>query len=133
MKNSFLSVSILLIFTSLVVAQTRMKEDITCKQALELIKERSRDTNFIVLDVRTPEEFKSGHIEKAIMIDYKSADFQDKISKLDKKKSYLVYCRKGGRSAAAIKIMKDLNFNNLYHLYEGILVWMDNGYETEKD
>ncbi len=110
-----------------------MKEDITCKQALELIQKHSQDTNFVILDVRTPEEFNSGHIKKAIIIDYKSVNFQEEINKFDKRKTYLVYCKAGGRSAKSIGIMKNLNFNNLYHLYEGMEIWKKDGYKVLTD
>lgn len=133
MKRNFLCLSILLTVTIAAIAQTGLKEDITCKQAMQLIQKHNLDTNFVILDVRTSAEFKSGHIEKAINIDYKSADFQDKISKLDKKKAYLVYCKAGVRSAASIRMMKNLSFNNLYHLFEGMKTWIDYGYKTVTD
>jgi rhodanese-related sulfurtransferase len=133
MKKSFLCLSILFILTGFAIAQTRLKEDITCKQALELIQKHSQDTNFVILDVRTPEEFNSGHIKKAIIIDYKSVNFQEEINKLDKRKTYLVYCKAGGRSAKSIEIMKNLNFNNLYHLYEGMEIWKKDGYKVVTD
>ena len=130
MKKNFLFVSFLFVMISLVNAQTRLEENITCKQALELIQEHVQDTNFVILDVRTVDEFKSGHIKKAILIDYKSENFQDKISKLDKSKVYLVYCQAGVRSLGAIEMMKDQNFKYLYHLYEGYKIWNRNGYKT---
>ncbi len=130
MKKGFLCLSIVFTMIYFTTAQTGLNKDITCKQAMELIQKHNQDTDFIILDVRTQEEFKSGHIETAILIDYKSGDFKDKISKLDKKKTYLVYCRSGGRSAGAIGIMKDLNFTNLYHLYEGMEIWKNDGYKT---
>jgi rhodanese-related sulfurtransferase len=119
--------------TSFAVAQTRLKEDITCRKAVKLIQKHSQDTNFVILDVRTPEEFKNGHIEKAISIDYKSSDFQDKISMLNKNKTYLVYCKGGGRSTKAIGVMKDLKFNKLYSLFKGIETWTKDGYKTVTD
>lgn len=133
MKKIFLSVSILLIMTGFATAQTRLPEDITCKQAMKLIQQHSQDTNFIILDVRTLDEFKSGYIENAILIDFKAEGFQDKICKLDKMKTYLVYCKRGGRSAETMGIMKVLNFNNLYHLYEGMEIWKNEGYKTVTD
>jgi rhodanese-related sulfurtransferase len=133
MKKSFLCLSIFCLATVFAVAQTRLKEDINCKKAMKLIQKHRQDTNFVILDVRTPEEFKNGHIEKAIIIDYKSSDFQDKISMLDKKKTYLVYCKGGGRSTKSIEVMKNLNFNNLYHLFEGMETWAKGGYKTVID
>ena len=133
MKKGFLCLSIVFTMIYFTTAQTGLNKNITCKQAMELIQKHNQDTDFIILDVRTPEEFKSGHIENAILIDYKSGDFKDKISKLNKKKTYLVYCRAGGRSAGAIGIMKDLNFTNLYHLYEGMEIWKKDGYTVVTD
>lgn len=133
MKRSFLFLSILFIIAGCAITQKKLKEDVTCRQALKLIQIHSRDTNFVVLDVRTPEEYNNGHIEKALNIDYKSADFQDKIKALDKRKTYLVYCRSGGRSAKSIEIMKNLNLNNLYHLFVGMEKWKKKGYKTVKD
>ena len=130
LKRTFLCLSVLLIATSAAMAQIRLKEDITCKQALLLIQKQNPDTSFVILDVRTPDEYKNGYIENAINIDYKSADFQDRISQLDKKKTYLVYCKAGVRSAYTIGIMKDHDFNNLYHLYEGMKMWINYGYKT---
>ncbi len=133
MKKSFLCLSIFCLATAIVVAQTRLKEDITCRKAMKLIQKHNRDTNFVILDVRTPEEFKNGHIEKAIIIDFKSADFQDRISLLNKNKKYLVYCRGGGRSSKSIGVMKNLKFNKLYNLYEGYETWKKDGYKTVTD
>ncbi len=133
MKKNILCLSMLLIMTCIASAQTRLKEDISCQQAMELINKHSGDTSFLILDVRTPEEYKNGHLEKAILIDYKSANFQDKISKLDKTKKYLVYCQGGVRSKGAVGIMKNQNFRNLYHLYEGFKIWEKDEYKTVTD
>jgi rhodanese-related sulfurtransferase len=133
MKRNILSLSILLLMTGNAIAQTRLKEDINCQQAMELIKKHSGDTNFVILDVRTPEEFNSGHLEKAILIDYKSANFQDKVRRLDKNKKYLVYCRGGVRSLAVVEIMEKQNFNCLYHLFEGYKEWEKHDYKTVTD
>ena len=119
--------------TGFTVVQARFKENISCRKAAKLIQKHIQDTNFVILDVRTPEEFKNGHIEKAIIIDFKSADFQDRISLLNKNKKYLVYCRGGGRSSKSIGIMKNLKFNKLYNLYEGYETWKKDGYKTVTD
>ncbi len=119
--------------TGFTVVQARFKENISCRKAAKLIQKHIQDTNFVILDIRTPEEFKNGHLEKAIDIDFKSSDFRDKINMLDRKKTYLVYCKGGGRSTKAIVIMKDLNFNNLYHLFQGYETWGKDGYKTVTD
>ena len=61
----------------------------------------------VVLDVRTEEEFEDGYIPDAINIDIRQGQgFIDELEKLDKSKTYYVYCRSGARSAQACALMK---------------------------
>jgi len=66
-----------------------------------------------VIDVRTPAEYQAGNIDGALTIDVQAADFADRIGELPKDDTYVVYCRSGNRSAAAIDIMTDLGFTSL--------------------
>lgn len=66
-----------------------------------------------VIDVRTPEEFATGHLEGALNFDVQGMDFQTQISQLDPNGNYIVYCRSGNRSGQAIEQMKALGFKNL--------------------
>lgn len=66
----------------------------------------------ILVDVRTPSEFASGHLEGAINIDVQSADFEARVSELDPNGEYVVYCRSGNRSGQAIDRMEALGFTN---------------------
>src|SRR3954447_6465165 len=59
------------------------------------------DTNNVVLDVRTKKEFDAGHMPGATNIDVNAPDFDQKVAKLDKNKTYLVHCAAGKRSARA--------------------------------
>ena len=78
----------------------------------------------VVLDVRTEDEFESGHIPNALNIDLSMGPgFIDEVNALDKNKSYYVYCRSGARSAQAIQVMRDLGFSETYNLIGGILEW----------
>lgn len=92
-------------------------------EAFGLIQKNKGNPQFVVLDVRTPEEFKSGRIEGAINIDINSNAFKDGIGKLDRGKTYLVYCRTGRRSGEAVKIMRDLGFRNLLRFEGDIVKW----------
>jgi phage shock protein E len=83
------------------------------------------NADIIALDVRTEGEYKSGKIDKAINIDYNAPDFKEQLQKLDKNNTYLVYCRSGARSNAAMEIMKAEGFMFLYHLEGGILSWSE--------
>jgi rhodanese-related sulfurtransferase len=72
--------------------------------------ELSEDT--VIIDVRTPGEFASGHLEGAINIDVQSADFAAQVMELDKDGEYFVYCRTGNRSGQAIAQMNQMGFTN---------------------
>lgn len=74
----------------------------------------------IMLDVRTPEEFVTSHIESAIDVDIRNASFPSNIDALDHTKTYFVYCHSGNRSAQATALMKQKGFMNLYELRGGI-------------
>lgn len=82
------------------------------------------DENAVILDVRTPEEVAQGIIPNAIVIDiYKGQGFIDDIQKLDKTKTYYVYCKSGGRSGQACGVMNQLGFENVYNLIGGFTDW----------
>lgn len=73
-------------------------------------------SNFIVLDVRTAEEYSTGHIKNSSNIDFLKSDFKEQVLKLDKTKSYKLYCRSGNRSAKALSLMKSLGFTDIENL-----------------
>lgn len=76
-----------------------------------------------LIDVRTPEEYEEIHIVNAQNIDFYSPTFEEDISKLDKTKPVIVYCKSGGRSAKCAKIMKEAGFEKVYDLEGGISKW----------
>ncbi len=81
----------------------------------------------VVVDVRTPAEISDGYIKGAsVFVDVNGADFLKQISKLDKNKTYLVYCRSGARSKNAGNTMIREGFKKVYSLQGGIL-----GYDGE--
>jgi len=67
----------------------------------------------VIIDVRTPQEFAEGHLEGAVNIDVQSAEFDTIVQQLDPESEYVVYCRSGNRSAAAIERMRALGFTDL--------------------
>ena len=92
--------------------------------------EKIAEPDVVVLDVRTPEEFNSGHIPNAINIDIYSDYFRADISALDKSKSYAVYCRSGKRSVDASSEMDLTGFKSTFNLTGGIIGWVDSGRTT---
>ena len=86
-----------------------------------------QDPSVIILDVRTPEEFRAGHIDQAINIDIYADDFDLQVGSHDHQASYAIYCRSGVRSVTAMNRMRELGFNSFYHLTDGILGWISSG------
>jgi rhodanese-related sulfurtransferase len=92
-------------------------------EANELILKNKENPDFVIIDVRTPEEYNDGHIEGSINIDYKSENFKSEISELKQYRTYLVYCRSGKRSKAAQDIMFSSGFINVINLTGGFEDW----------
>ena len=112
--------------------QNNKLKSITPEKALSMINKNKNNSNFIILDVRTPIEYQNGHFEGSKNIDYKSKDFTKVVSEMDKNKMYILYCRSGVRSAKSYDIMKKLNFTNVYNVEGGIKRWMKNGFPIVK-
>ncbi len=81
----------------------------------------------IILDVRTPEEFASGHIEGALNIDFNSGNFANEITRLNPSETYAVYCRSGSRSGQAASIMHKAGFHDVSNLNGGVIDWTNDG------
>ncbi|HWN96698.1 MAG TPA: rhodanese-like domain-containing protein [Methylomirabilota bacterium] len=90
------------------------------------------DKQNVVLDVRSAKEFKEGHIPGAINLDVRAPDFEEKVAKLDKNKTYLVHCGAGVRSANACQKMQSAGFKELYDLAPGFKGWEKAGKAVEK-
>ena len=110
----------------------RMPENVTPVAAAALIESNRGNTDFVILDVRTPGGYAEGHIPESVNLDSQSANFGDELEKLDKSRSYLVYCRSGVRSAAAVKVMTEHGFKTLYNMTGGINEWRSAGFATVK-
>ena len=95
----------------------------------DLRKKIQKKEDFTLLDVRTADEYKTGHIQGAISFNM-SEDFLRDLGKsgLDKKKksSVIVYCRNGSRSQIVFNVLKLLNFKDVLDMKEGLLEWKKN-------
>lgn len=107
-------------------------EKITAEEAKRLIEERKEDPNFIVIDIRTPEEYAQGHLPGAVNLNFYSESFREDLNRLERDKVYLIYCRSGHRSGVAVPLMKELGFKEVYELEGGILEWISKGYSLER-
>ncbi len=111
---------------------TQIVEDITSQEALVLIQKNRNNPDFVIIDVRTPEEFTGGHIENAVNLDSYSEAFRDELNKLNKNKTYIIYCRSGGRSGNALDVMEELGFREVYNILGGINSWTAEELPTTK-
>ncbi len=123
---------ILAMGATILLAAGPATKDVTVEQARQLLQERGGKADFVVLDVRTPEEFANGRLPGAVNVDIQAPDFQSRLGALDRGKTYLVYCRTGNRSARAIQAMQRLGFQSLYHMTEGILRWEKKGFPVSR-
>ncbi len=108
-------------------ADRKILQDITPVEAFDLIQENKENIDFIILDLGTESEFKSGHIENVENIDYYSEGFKDELGELDKNKTYLIYCASGNRSGKALKMMDEIGFQEVYNVIGGITGWKSKG------
>ena len=83
--------------------------------------------------MRTPAEFAVGHLEGAVNADVQSADFAQALAALDPDRNYAVYCRSGSRSKAAMAVMQQSGFSNLFDLAGGIGAWQSAGGQVVTD
>jgi len=81
----------------------------------------------VLVDVRTPEEFGTGHLQGAQNIDFRAADFEAQINKLDPNKTVFLYCASGGRSEEAAALLTRKGFKSVREMKGGIIAWRNNG------
>lgn len=127
--------SLLLLFISFAVlsckGQTSKKVE---NIAPEVFAKKINETpNAQILDVRTPEEFASEHIDKAVNINWLANDFVANTKKLDLSKPVFVYCKSGARSAKAAVKLEELGFKKIYQMEGGILKWNSAGLSKPDD
>ena len=86
-----------------------------------------QDTDYILVDVRTAEEYESGHIRDAVNFDFYSESFQNDILTLDKSLSIVLYCRTQNRSTKTANYLKENGYKEITILEGGITSWVKNG------
>jgi rhodanese-related sulfurtransferase len=104
-------------------------QDISTKQADSVIR-NSKDV--VVLDVRTPEEYRLGHLQNAVSMDIYDSKFHYSANTLPKEATILVYSRSGRRSADAVEILKNLRYPRVLNMLGGIVAWKNEGRRVVK-
>ncbi len=103
------------------------KGDVKTIAPAEFAEAIAADSNAVVLDVRTPEEFAEGHLQGAVLLDYKQAEsFAAGIAALDKEKTYYIHCRSGRRSHEAAVMMQERGLK-VVDMKGGIVAWTAEG------
>lgn len=99
------------------------KEDLNNLDSVAFEKLINEDKKAVLLDVRTQQENSQVRIPKSVLIDFYKPNFIQAIQKLEKSKTYLLYCHSGRRSYSAYRKMQQLGFKNVYNLKKGISGW----------
>ena len=86
-----------------------------------------QEIEYILLDVRTPDEFSSGFIKKAKNLNFYSETFQNDLLSIDKSLPVVLYCRTDNRSTKTANILKENGFKEISVLKGGITDWVKNG------
>jgi phage shock protein E len=123
---------IVLLFFNINLAGCKTQESkpasITNITAEEVVKMLSSGKDYFVLDVRSKEEFGSGHIEGAHLIPV--SELENRLAELPRDKPVIVYCRSGSRSTSAANILLDKGFKEIFNMTGGITDWQSKGFPT---
>ena len=87
----------------------------------------TKQIDAILIDIRTPEEVKSGHLEDAIFIDYHDEHFEAQLAYLRKDLSYYIYCSSADKTIPTARLMNSMGFKNVFVLKGGIKLWHQEG------
>jgi rhodanese-related sulfurtransferase len=120
-----------LLIHTVALAQSTQKDSIDVLSIAEF-ERKSIKKNTLVIDVRTPEEVADGHLPGSVNIDFLRENFAQEINVLNKKATYLVYCRTGKKSREAADQMKKAGFKHVYMLEGGFTAWQEAGKPIEK-
>lgn len=131
MKTKLVCLFAFLLIGAASYAQTAAKDSIHVISIEEFEKMAAKKKNLVV-DVRTPEEVAEGHLAGALNINFLGENFAQEIETLNKKKTYLLYCKSGNRTRKAADLMEKSGFKHVYMLDGGITAWNAAGKPTEK-
>lgn len=129
MKKIYFGLALIILSTSLIACKTNTNDSFSLSVAdfeKGILKE-----NIQILDVRSMEEFQSGHIKNALLADWTNTnEFNDRTQSLDKSKPIYAYCFSGARSSQAAESLKEKGFT-VYNLAGGIASWQREGKPLE--
>lgn len=127
MKKRVLLAVAVLAASTLVLSACSSKAGAVTNMNVKDFSAKTQEAGVVTLDVRTPGEFSQGHIQGAINIDVEASTFDSEIAKLDKTKTYAVYCHSGNRSGIATAAMAKVGFTHIFNLSNGLSDWLSQG------
>lgn len=114
-------------YNSVKQTKVQLSEDIFPVEAWELISNNMEGDNVVIIDVSTPQEYKDLRLGGAINVNLLSRFFKSRLDVMNKNKTYVVYCKVGGRSKIAQKLMQQIGFRTVYNIVGGTLLWEEEG------
>jgi len=99
-------------------------KNITPEETYQIFQEHKKDNDFIVLDVKTKQEYLKTHLTGSMSIDFFSRSFKDDLFLLDNNKTYVVICKVGIRSEIAMNLMIKMGFKEVYNVLGGDDRWI---------
>lgn len=115
-----MTVLVMTVLFGIQIAAAADIRNVTPQQAQSILASKP---DIKILDIRTPGEFRAGHIKGALNINFYSKSFREKLAKLDRNAPYLMHCKRGGRSGASLKAFRALGFTNVIHMPAGMDGW----------
>lgn len=87
------------------------------------LKAIASESDLLIVDVRSPQEYQEGHLESAVNNDWNGPAFKAKANAWNRNACVFVYCLSGGRSASAAEYLRSLHFKNVVELQGGLMAW----------
>ena len=129
----FRSIILLFVSINLLSCNGQSSKNIQTIAPEEFAKKINKTPKAQILDVRTPEEYASEHIENATNVNWLGDNFVADAEKFDKSKPVFVYCKIGGRSSKAAAKLAELGFATIYNLDGGMMKWNAAGLSKASD
>lgn len=130
-KTKSINYFAILIFTVLLSVCSGNDENAVSVSEFATLVERNE---CLLIDVRSPDEYLSGHIDGSATIDFYSPEFEHKFRFIDVNQCILLYCSTGNRSGQATHLLsQELGFTNIIHLKDGLNAWNNAGYKLVED
>ncbi len=128
MKKLFITLIILLLCHNPLMANIKSIDVLELQRKLE-----SSTENFFLLDVRSKEEYQSGHIKNSINIPHEELIEDINLISQYKNESLIVYCRSGVRAQLVIDKLLENDFKNIIDMNGDMLAWIESDLPIEKD